>query len=135
MRLVFLLTYEICLYCRIALFGYHTKADTDRRCTLLWKSLRLSFCNAVLCTMSFTDLHLAFCAGFLLLDHVRALALVAYNTGMRKDELLNLKWSDVNLAEGFNRLHIADLLIPSDLVLDEADISCGWKSERCCKAW
>src|SRR5260370_10833249 len=57
---------------------------------------------------------------YLLLDHIRALAFVAYNTGMRKGELLNLKWSNVNLEEGFIRLKPTETkngkarLIPQD---------------------
>jgi integrase len=57
---------------------------------------------------------------YLLLDHVRALAFVAYNTGMRKGELLNLRWANVNLDEGFIRLKPAETkngkarLIPLD---------------------
>ena len=38
---------------------------------------------------------------YLLHDHVRALAFVAYHTGMRKGELLDLKWANVNFDKGF----------------------------------
>lgn len=41
---------------------------------------------------------------FLLHDHIRALAFVAYRTGMRKGELLDLKWANVNFQKRFIEL-------------------------------
>jgi integrase len=36
--------------------------------------------------------------------HLRAILIVAFNTGMRKGEILNLKWSDIDRKKGFIRL-------------------------------
>jgi integrase len=37
-------------------------------------------------------------------DHFEAILITAYNTGMRRGELLNLKWSDIDREKGFIRL-------------------------------
>jgi len=37
-------------------------------------------------------------------EHFQAILVIAYNTGMRRGELLNLKWSDIDREKGFIRL-------------------------------